>query len=154
MSDLFGPLLSRLRSGRTEDFEPTGWARVDRIVGDLREKLAEAKVEEHFQTVGLLCREALISLAQAVYVAERHLTLDGVKASPTDAKRMLEAYIVAEFDGSANDEARKHTRSALDLAVTLQHKRTAGFREAAMCVEATTSVINIIAIASGRRDPQ
>jgi hypothetical protein len=153
-SELFNPLLTRIRSGKAQEFEPTGWARVDRNVGELRDKLAAAKVEEHFQTVGLLCREALISLAQAVFVAEQHPTVDGVKASSTDAKRMLEAYFVVELGGGANDEARKHARSALDLAVNLQHKRTATFREAAMCVEATTSVINIIAIVSGRRDPQ
>lgn len=67
VSELVTPLISRIRSGRGPDeFEPTGWARVDRVVGDLRDKLAAAKVEEHFQTVGLMCREALISLGQAV----------------------------------------------------------------------------------------
>ena len=62
-------------------------------------ELAAAKVEEHFQAVGLLCREALISLGQAVFLAERHPTVDGVKASSTDAKRMLEAYFVVELGG-------------------------------------------------------
>jgi hypothetical protein len=42
----------------------------------------------------------------------------------------------------------------LDLANALQHRRTATFRDAAMCVEATTTVINVIAIVAGRRDPQ
>lgn len=151
---LFGPLINRIRTGRVEEFEPTGWGRVDRNVGELRDRLASASNEEHFQSVGLFCREALISTAQAVFVPERHPTLDGVAASPTDAKRMLEAYIAVELGGGGNDEARRHARSALDLAVNLQHRRTAGFREAAMCLEATTSVINIVAIVSGRRDPQ
>jgi hypothetical protein len=35
----------------------------------------------------------------------------------------------------------------------LQHKRTASFRDAALCSEATTSVVNLIAIIAGRRDP-
>lgn len=155
LGELVNPLIARIRLGRgADEFKATGWARVDRVVGDLRDKLAAAQVEEHFQTAGLLCREALISLGQAVFDSERHVTIDGVKASATDAKRMLEAYIAAELGGGANDEARKHARSALDLAVNLQHKRTATFREAAMCVEATTAVINIIAIVSGRRDPR
>jgi hypothetical protein len=52
--------------------------------------------------------EALISVAQAVYVAERHPTLDGVAASNTDAKRMLEALIAVEFAGgvSPNTQTR------------------------------------------------
>jgi len=154
VGEIFNPLLNRIRTGRVENYEATGWERVDRNVGALRDRLASSANEEQFQAVGLFCREALISLAQAVYVAEQHPTLDGVAASPTDGKRMLEAYIVIELGGGAHDEARKHARSALDLAVNLQHKRTAAFRDAAMCVEATTSVINIIAIVSGRRDSQ
>ena len=154
VGELFNLLINQIRTGRVEQYEATGWERVDRNVGGLRDRLASSTTEEQFQVVGLLCREALISLAQAVYVLERHPTLDGVAASATDGKRMLEAYIAVELGGGAHDEARKHARSALDLAVNLQHKRTAAFRDAAMCVEATTAVINIIAIVSGRRDPQ
>jgi hypothetical protein len=35
----------------------------------------------------------------------------------------------------------------------LQHKRTADFRHAALCAEATAAVINLVAIVSGQRDP-
>lgn len=154
LGGIFNPLLNQLRTGRAEVFEPTGWARVDRTVGEVRDRLASATTEEQFQAVGLLCREALISVAQEVYVADRHPTLDGVAASPTDAKRMLEAFVAVELGGNDHEFARRHARSALDFAVNLQHKRTATFRAAAMCVEATTAVVNTIAIASGRRDPQ
>jgi len=79
--------------------EPTGWMRVDRTVGELKLRLVQASTEEQYQTVGLLCRETLISLAQAVFIEEDHETLDGVKASKTDAKRMLEAYISNQVPG-------------------------------------------------------
>jgi hypothetical protein len=154
VGEIFNPLVNRIRTGRVEEFTPTGWTRVDRTVGELRDRLASATTEEQFQAVGLLCREALISLAQAVYVAERHPPLDGVAPSQADANRMLGAYIAVELGGGAHEEARRHGSSALNLAVGLQHRRTATFRDAAMCVEATTSVINIVAIVSGRRDPQ
>lgn len=140
-------------SGTLREVEPTGWERVDRVVGTLRQQLAGATTEEQFQAVGLMCREALISLAQAVYSTERHPTLDGVQASPTDAKRMLEAYIVVELSGTHNKIARQHARAGFDLANELQHRRTAAFRDAALCAEATTTVVNVIAIVSGRRDP-
>jgi hypothetical protein len=154
LSDLFSPLINRIQTGRPDEFEPTGWPRVDRTVDEIRQRLASATVEEQFQAVGLLCREALISAGQAVYEPARHPSLDGKAPSATDAKRMLEAYVSAELAGQGNDESRKHIRSALELALALQHRRTAGFRDAAMCVEATTAVINIVAIVSGRRDPQ
>ena len=77
-----------------------------------------------------------------------------MEPSATDAKRMLDAYIAVELAGGANEASRRHAKSALDLANALQHQRTASFREAAMCVEATTAVVNVIAIVAGRRDPQ
>lgn len=133
--------------------EPTGWTKVDRQIAEVRLRLRGATNEEQFQAVGLLCRETLISLAQAVYSPERHPTLDGVAASSTDAKRMLEAYIAVELGGQTNDEARSHAKASLKLALALQHNRTANFRTAALCAEATVSVVNIIGILSGTRAP-
>jgi hypothetical protein len=120
----------------------------------LRNQLASAENEEQFQAVGHYGRDTLISLAQAVYSPEHYPTLDGIPASETDAKRMLEAYLERELAGSTNAEARRHARSALDFANALLHRRTATFRDAAMCVEATTTVVNILAIVAGKRDPQ
>lgn len=154
VGELINPLVNRVRTGRVEEMHPTGWQRVDRIVGELRDRLASARNEEQFQTVGLLGRDALISLAQAVYVRDRHPGLDGVEPSDTDAKRMLEAYFAVELAGGTNEEARRHARSALDFANAVQHRRTATFRDAALCVEATTTVVNVVAIVAGRRDPQ
>lgn len=157
LSEMFNPLLQQVRdhaSGRVPTrVEPTGWPKVDRAVGEARRRLAEAETEEQFQAVGLLCREVLISLGQAVYDPELHPSQDGVRPSDTDAKRQLGAYISIALQGSSHEVARKHARAAVDLAVELQHRRTADFRQAALCVEATASVVNVIAIVSGRRDP-
>jgi len=158
IAELYGPLLERLKRGtptRASGIfnEPTGWAKVDRTLSEIRQRLERASTEEQFQAVGLLCREALISLAQTVFDASRHKILDGVDASPTDARRMLEAYLAAELAGGENKVARQHARAALDLANELQHKRTANFRQAALCAEATAAVVNLIAIMSGQRDP-
>lgn len=153
VGELIGPLVNRIRTGRAEEPPPTGWPRVDRTVGEIRDRLAAARSEEQFQAVGLLCRDALVSVAQAVYVRERHPSLDGVEPSDTDGKRMLDAYVAVELAGGANEATRKHARSAVDLANVLTHRRTAAFRGAALCVEATTTVVNVIAIVAGRRDP-
>jgi hypothetical protein len=158
LGEMFNPTIVTLRNraiGQPLDAveEPTGWPKVDRTVGEIRKRLAEAQNEEHFQAVGLLCRETLISLSQAVYDKGRHPSLDGVQPSETDAKRMLDAYLAVELPGAVNEVARRHARASVDLAVELQHRRTATFRQAALCAEATTSVINVVAIISGRRDP-
>lgn len=112
LAGIFGPLISQIRHravGTARDPAEllTGWTRVDRTVGEIRNALEQAHNEEQYQAVGLLCREALISLAEAVYDPSRHPTLDGVSASRTDAKRMLEAFVAAEFQGSEHEGQRK-----------------------------------------------
>lgn len=153
---LYQPLLESLAglgapSPSEPDTEPTGWAKVDRAVQQIVQRVNSASQEEEFQTVGLLCRECLISLAEAVYDPNRHTASDGVTPSKTDAARMLEAYFGAEYSGSSHEVLRRHAKASLALAVELQHKRTANYRDAALCAEATRTVVNIVAITSGRR---
>lgn len=148
------PVFSARETGaEVEVFEePTGWPKVDRQVQEVRIRLRESQTEEQFQSVGHLCREVLISLAQAVYQRDRHPPLDGIEPSATDAKRKLDAFIAVELAGGGNTNARRHAKAAFDLANDLQHDRTAVFRDAALCAEATLSVVRIAAIASGRRE--
>lgn len=157
LAGVFTPMFDQVRAHRDGRLlpaaEPTGWMKVDRQVGEARRRLAEAETEEQFQAIGLLCREVLISLAQAVHDPNRHPSLDGTIPSETDAKRMLEAYIAHELTGSSNETLRRYAKAAYTLAVELQHNRTASFRDAALCLEATSSAANVIAILSGRRDP-
>lgn len=106
--------------------------------------------EEDCQAIGLLCREVMISLAQAVYDPAIHLSEDGVSPSATDANRMLEGYVGHAFPGESYKEVRAHARAALALALNLQHRRTATRKLAALCLEAASSVTSVISIISGR----
>ena len=151
-----GPIASAAgrinRPGPTTEREPTGWERVDRALAKARMLLNSAAVEEDWQSVGLLCREVLISLAQAVHDPEVHLTTDekGTVISRTDAKRLLEAWLQQEHEGGSNKEIRAHIRASLDLANNLQHRRTATRQLAALCLEATSSAVAVVAILAGR----
>jgi len=151
---LFGPAIeavAKRSSLPSEPREATGWERVDRALSKARTQLETASAEEDCQAIGLLCREVIISLAQAVYDPTIHEPLDGVRPSETDANRMLEAYIGHVFPGASNKEVRAHHRASLALALNLQHRRTATRQLAALCVEATastTAVVSIIARAS------
>jgi len=155
LSEIYQPLIDQIRStvtGTRLFEEPTGWPRVDRGVYEIQRSLEQAELEEHFQAVGLLCREVLISVAQVVYDPQRHPIEDGIQPSETDAKRMLDAYITTELSGNPNEGIRRHAKAALLLANDLQHHRTATYRQSALCAEATISVVNLLAIISGRRD--
>ena len=149
---LIDTLLILIENSQGFQITPTGWAKVDRNMEEVADALANASNEENFQSVGLLCRETMISLAQAVYDPS-YPSLDGVTPSETDAKRMLESYIAHELAGKKNEELRQFTKKAYNLAVSLQHRRTATFRDAALSAEATRALVNIIAILAGRREP-
>lgn len=158
LTELFEPVEHDLReyaAGRNpaREEELTGWPRVDRCLDRIRKRLEEAETEEDFQGVGHLCREALISLAQAVYEPERHGSVDAASPSDSDAKRQLDAYISLELSGRGNEEMRANAKGSVRLADAVQHRRTATFRDAALCSEGTRSVVNVIAIIAGRRDP-
>lgn len=131
--------------------EPTGWVKVDRQLNEVRQHLRLAATEEQFQGVGLLCRETIISVCQEVYDPARHSLDDSKVPTDTDAKRMLDAFLRVELPGQSNEELRAHAKAAFRLALALQHKRTAEFQMAALCAEATMSVVNILTILVGRR---
>jgi hypothetical protein len=154
---LYKPLLDQISAGERKAsveriVEPTGWERVDRALEKALKGFDAAQNEEDFQGIGLLCREVIISLGQAVYDPLIHKPSDGVNPSITDANRMLDGFIGHSVKGASNEALRKYAKAALGLAVELQHRRTAQYRDAALCMEATTSLVNIIAIVSGRRD--
>jgi hypothetical protein len=157
--DKFSEFFQRIRDyfadsvvAEGDAWKPTGWGRVDRTISKIRQALFAAQDEEDFQTIGLLCREAMISLAQAVYAPELHGAVDDVTPSETDAKRMLESYIAVELPGSSNEELRKYARDCVKLAASLQHMRNATYKEAALCVEASRSVANIVTIIAEQKD--
>jgi hypothetical protein len=126
------------------------WRKAQDALQEARAQTEAGSTSEQFQTVGLLCRELLITVAQAVYDPSRHPVNDGVTPGPTDAKRMLGAYFEAELAGSSHQSARKYAKSLLDLANDLQHRRNADYRDAALCLEATDALVRLVTVLSGR----
>jgi hypothetical protein len=158
VSALYAPLLETLavsaqRSAIVQPADPSGWPRVDRGMEKVISVLESARDEEDYQSIGFLCREVLISVAQAVYDPDLHPPVDDIVPSKTDAKRMLESFIAKELSGQTNEYHRHYAKSACRLADHVQHRRTADFRTAALCAEATRAVVNMTAIMSGQRDP-
>ena len=155
IGEMYGNLLKSLQETEQPELlnisvNMTGWERIDRTVKEIKMRLKQAANEEQFQIVGLLCRETIISIGQAIYIEEKHPSLDGVKPSKTDAKRMLDAYIAVELAGGANENLRKYARASNDLANELTHKRTANAKDASLCASATISLVNLIGILEDR----
>ena len=134
----------------SDNYEPTGWERVDRTVYEMKHRLSVAKTEEQFQAIGMLGREALITIAQQVYNKDLHPTEDGIVPSDTDSKRMLEAYLNYSLSGGSNERQRKFAKTSVDLANQLTHDRMADRSDAELCLTAVTAVANTIRIISKR----
>jgi len=154
--ELYQPLIDKLHMlardiATITPPEPTGWEAVDRQMDKIFDTLEAAQHEEDFQTIGLLCREVMISLAQEVFDPTKHTTVDGKEPSKTDTYRMIEAYIGTELQGNTFETMRSFAKAALKLANELQHKRTAGYRDAVLSAEATRAIVTVIAILSGKR---
>lgn len=124
----------------------TDWDKIKRGIIEINKRERQASNEEQFQAVGMLCRELIITIAQAVYTAEKHPSIDGVEISKTDAKRMLESYIAVALSGGANEDLRAYAKITNKLANVLTHKRTATKKEMMLCTSATLALINFIGV--------
>lgn len=136
--------------------QPIGWQRVDRTLDRVRQLLMTASTEEQYLEVGVICRDVLISMAQTVFHPEQHPPIpnDNTNVSKTDVKRMMARYVASEYPGASSQVARRCVNATVDLANTVTHKRTATYRDAAFCAQATVNVIGLISILSGKRDQE
>lgn len=128
--------------------ELNDWDRINRAVIKIKQSSNVAKNEEDFQQIGLLCRETIISLAQAVFNPDIHGTKDekGVEIGKTDAVRMIGNYINVRLAGSSNEELRAYAKTTNNLANLLTHKRDAEKQDMLLSVSATIALINFIGI--------
>ena len=137
---------------RATDVEPIvqldEWERLNRTIIKIKKDSMSARNEEDFQGVGLLCRETIISLAQAVYDPIIHGQFDetGVNIGKTDAVRMISNYLSVKLSGNSHEEMRAYAKTTNKLANMLTHKRTASKRDMMLVTSATISLINFIGI--------
>lgn len=151
--NLFEPTLSYFEEKGNNNpidtiIELDDWDRIKRTITKIKRDSDIAKNEEDFQSIGLLCREVIISLAQVVYIPWLHGDKDdkGVSISETDAVRMIGNYLNYSLSGSSNEELRSYAKNANKLANMLTHKRNATKKDMLLAVSATISLINFIGI--------
>jgi hypothetical protein len=124
----------------------TGWEKIDRSIIEINNREKQAKSEDQYQAVGMLCRELIITLAQTVYDPEKYISTNGVKISKTDSMRMLDAYFTVILAGDKCEELRAYAKTTNKLANSLTHKRTATKKEMLLCTSAIKTLVNIIGI--------
>lgn len=153
INSLFSPTIEAFEVAKeTSSVEPLvkvdDWDRINRALVKIKKDSVAAKNEEDFQSIGLLCRELLISLAQAVYKPDLHGNVDdkGISIGKTDANRMLDNYITVKLKGGSNEELRSFAKNANKLANRLTHERSATKMDMMLTISATVAVINLIGV--------
>lgn len=153
INELFNPTFSAFTDNQVESELDTivkidDWDRLKRTLVKIKRGCTIAKHEEDYQAVGHLCRELIITLAQAVFNPDVHGTTDeeGVVIGKTDATRMIDNYISYQLKGSSNEELRAFAKKANKLTSTLTHKRTATKKDMLLTVTSTIALINFIGV--------
>lgn len=157
ISELFAPTLAYFDENESlsniETFvELNDWERIKRTLIKIKRDSNNAKDEEDFQTIGLLCRDVIISLAQAVYNPIFHGMTDetGKQIGKADAVRMIGNYVSVMLNGEHNKELRAYAKATNDLANQLTHKRSATKKDMLLIVSSTIALINFIGIIEGK----
>ena len=104
------------------------------------------------QGIGLLCREVIISLAQAVYNPTIHgdTDEDGTRIGSSDAVRMLRNYINFALAGRDYKELRDYIKTENAIANQVTHKRSATKKDKLLTMSSTIASINFIGIIEGK----
>jgi hypothetical protein len=139
-------LMMRLKSRRSSaaSDDPSPFEDVLRRMDQVHEEYDEATEAEHFQSVGLQLREALISLVGAI---RRRVDLSDVVEFPKDAD--VVGWTVLLFDrlcsGGWQKELRRHlkstAKSAWQLVGWLTHHRDANRAAAIVAIDACHHVL-------------
>ena len=118
------------------------------MVGKIRSNSLAANDVEDFQSIGVLCREVLVSLGQLVYNPALHGEEDetGTKIGKADAERMFLAYFKYKLSGKHNKELRDYVKGVKGIANQLTHKDTSTRKDMLLTVSMTLSLINFIGI--------
>jgi hypothetical protein len=143
---LFKPLLEAI-NGYGEDqvgsdlsgADLEGWDQVESQVRLLGVRLSNCNASEDAQAIGLLCRDIMISLAQATYDPEFHDQVEG-----ESAVNQLKAVIDYCAPGKSSRVLRKLTKATLDYANTVQHRRDGNVAEAGIVAEATVASVRLV----------
>ncbi len=107
--------------------------------------LDEATELEHFQSIGVQCRETLIELANEIYEPEMCDEEEQPKGS--DFKKKSELFIKYYLNGPDNSDYRtyikKMAEATWDYANKITHSSSATIYEASTCVTLCISIITV-----------
>lgn len=121
------------------------WSKVEHQRARLLGAIDTASTSDEFQHVGLLSRDLAIACAQAVYDRAHHLPTTDKVPGRDDAKRMLADFAAVALRGEHKALADL-VNAVWNVAVHLQHKRSATYVEAMLCATAAVALTDMIRV--------
>lgn len=123
---------------------PTGWARIDREVSQLRASFAAARTEKDHSAVGHACTRIVEELGVQCF-DETLDVLPGASVPPRDKTKIrLDAVINRLAQGSENDDLRRVARATIEFSQTVKHRSTPTRRDAGIVADTTIQLVNIM----------
>ena len=156
IDSLFSETETLLRNSPRNNVSPTviidDWSEIGRRMIKIKKAVSTASDIEDFQSIGLQCREVIISVAKTVYDADTHgaHSDDGILIGESDAVRQLANYIKFNLKGKENEELRSYAKATNKISNVLTHRRTSTKIEMLLCVNATVALINFVGILEGK----
>lgn len=128
------------------------WEDIGRRMIKIKKAVSNASDIEDFQSIGLQCREVIISMGKTVYNPSIHgeTKEDGTIIGNSDAVSQLSNYIRHRLKGKENEELRSYAKATNKISNALTHGRTSSKTEMLLCVNATVALINFIGILEGK----
>lgn len=156
IDNLFTEPETLLKNGPKDNIPDTvkmdDWEEIVRRMIKIKRSLSTAFDVEDFQSIGLQCREVIISIAKTVYMPDIHGKFhdDGTEIGETDAIRQLSNYVKFKLKGKENEELRSYAKATNKISNVLTHHRTSTKTETLLCVNATIALVNFIGILEGK----
>ena len=156
IDSLFSETETLLRNSPQNNISATviidDWSEIGRRMIKIKKAVSTASDIEDFQSIGLQCREVIISIAKTVYDANTHgeYSDDGIIIGESDAVRQLANYFKFNLKGKENEELRSYAKATNKISNVLTHRRTSTKKEMLLCVNATVALINFVGILEGK----
>ena len=126
------------------------WEKVNRHIQEMRFILRTAVAEGDYHNIVLISLDTFDALAEAAFDPDQNPTINGKLLSEMDAETRIKSLLEKELKGETNKETLAYARAGLKLAVSLQKTSNFDHRTAAVCVEATASLVNLVSILSNK----
>jgi hypothetical protein len=118
------------------------WYKVESNLRSARISFQTADSTEDFQSVGIQCRNTILSLSEAVM--EYQQLEERFSISNQNVEIIFERFFNAQFTDSSKDQFRAYTKACLKMSNALQHDRTSTYLQATLCIEATAHLVSLV----------